>query len=122
MCVHAHSYLTLCDPMDCSPPVSSVMEFSWCKKWQPAPVFLPGKLHGERNLEGKNTAVGCHFLLQRIFLTQGLNMGLLLCQGNSLPLSHLGSPPLGYLLSTLLPKKLHSVSYLYLLSLFAVVE
>ena len=22
---------------------------------------------------GKNTGVGCHFLLQRIFLTQGLN-------------------------------------------------
>ena len=23
---------------------------------------------------GKNTGVGCHFLLQRIFLTQGLNI------------------------------------------------
>ena len=27
---------------------------------------------------GKNTGVGCHFLLQRIFLTQGLNPSLLL--------------------------------------------
>ena len=26
----------------------------------------------------KNTGVGCHFLLQEIFLTQGLNSGLLL--------------------------------------------
>ena len=26
---------------------------------------------------GKNTGVGCHFLLQGIFLTQGLNPGLL---------------------------------------------
>ena len=26
---------------------------------------------------GKNTGVGCHFLLQEIFLTQGLNLGLL---------------------------------------------
>ena len=26
---------------------------------------------------GKNTGVGCHFLLQGIFPTQGLNLGLL---------------------------------------------
>ena len=29
---------------------------------------------------GKNTGVGCHFLLQGIFLTQGLNPGLLHCR------------------------------------------
>ena len=29
---------------------------------------------------GKNTGVDCHFLLQRIFLTQGLNQGLLNCR------------------------------------------
>ena len=23
----------------------------WSRKWQPAPVFLPGKLHGQRSLE-----------------------------------------------------------------------
>ena len=28
---------------------------------------------------GKNTEVGCHFLLQRIFLTQGSNQHLLHC-------------------------------------------
>ena len=43
-----------CDPMDCSPPGSSV--------------------HGI--LQAKNTVVGCHFLLQGIFPTQGLNPGL----------------------------------------------
>ena len=49
---------TLCDPMDCSPPGSSV--------------------HG--GSPGKNTGVGCHFLLQGIFLTQGSNPHLcLLC-------------------------------------------
>ena len=41
---------------------------------------------------GKNTGVGCHFLLQGIFLTQGLNPCLLHWQADSLPLSHLGSP------------------------------
>ena len=42
---------------------------------------------------GKNIGVGCHLLLQGIFLTWGLNSCLLLgWQADSLPLSHLGSP------------------------------
>ena len=40
----------------------------------------------------KNAWVGCHFLLQGIFLTQGLNLCPLHWQVDSLPLSHLGSP------------------------------
>ena len=47
------SCLTLYDPMDCSPPGSSV--------------------HG---ISGKNTVVGHLSLLQGIFPTQGLNLGL----------------------------------------------
>ena len=34
--------------------------------------------------------MGCHFLLQRIFLTQGSNLHLLRWQADSLPPSHLG--------------------------------
>ena len=34
-------------------------------------------LQAPRNFPGKNTRVGCHFLLQGIFLTQGLNLCLL---------------------------------------------
>ena len=44
---------------------------------------------------GKNTGMGCLFLLQGIFPTQVKNLSLLqllLCQADSLPLSHLGSP------------------------------
>ena len=41
---------------------------------------------------GKNTGVGCHFLLQGIFQTQGSNPCLLHWQVNSFPLSHHGSP------------------------------
>ena len=37
---------------------------------------------------GKNTGVGCHFLLQGIFLIQGLNPRLLHWQVDSLPRSH----------------------------------
>ena len=43
---------------------------------------------------GKHTRVCCYFLLQGIFLTQGSNPCLLHWQADSLPLSHLGSPPL----------------------------
>ena len=41
---------------------------------------------------GKNTGVGCHFLLQEIFLTQGLNPGLLHCRQTLYCLSLQGSP------------------------------
>ena len=40
---------------------------------------------------GKNTGVGCHFLLQGIFLTQGLNPHLLHCKRILNPLNHWGS-------------------------------
>ena len=39
------------------------------------------------NYPGVITGVGCHFLLQGIFLTQGSNPGLLLWQAASLPLT-----------------------------------
>ena len=41
---------------------------------------------------GKNTGVGCHFLLQGIFLTQESNPGLLHCRWILYHLSHQGSP------------------------------
>ena len=57
---------TLCDPMDCSSPGSCL--------W---------------NSPGKNTGVGCHFLLQGIFWNQGSNSGLLHCRWILYHLSHL---------------------------------
>ena len=41
---------------------------------QPARLFCPW------DSPGKNTGVGCHFLLQRIFLTQELNVDILHCR------------------------------------------
>ena len=41
---------------------------------------------------GKSTGVGCHCLLQRIFLTQGSNPGLPHCRQTLYHLSHQGSP------------------------------
>ena len=53
---------------------------------QPTRLFRPW------NFPGKNTGLGCHFLLQGIFLTQELNPGLPHCRQMLYRLSHLGSP------------------------------
>ena len=45
-----------------------------CNPMQPTRLLCP------RDSPGKNTGVGSHFLLQGIFLTQGLNLGLLHCR------------------------------------------
>ena len=67
MCVCAlmlsHSAVFLCDPVDCSPPGSSV--------------------HGI--FPGKHIGVRCHSLLQGIFLTQRSNLSLLHCRQILLP-------------------------------------
>ena len=70
LCLVAQLCLTLCDPMACSLPGSSV--------------------HGDS--PGKNTGVGCHALLQGIFPTQGLNPGLPHCRQILYWLNHQGSP------------------------------
>ena len=61
--------LAVCDPMDCRLPGSSVHE-----------IF-----------PGKNIGVDCHFFLQGIFPTQGLNQDLLHCRQILYWLSHQGS-------------------------------
>ena len=66
----AHSCPTLCDPMDCSPPGSS----------------------GHGDSPGKNTGLGCHFLIQGIFPIQGSNLVFLHCRQILYRLSHQGSP------------------------------
>ena len=67
------------------------------KKWshsvmsnslQPHGLFT--KLLRPRNFPGKNTRVDCHFFLQGIFPTQGLNLGLLHCRHTLYLLSHHG--------------------------------
>ena len=60
--------------------------FLWPHGVEPARRLCPW------NFPGKNTVVGCHFLLQGIFPTQGLNPCLPRWRGDSLLLSHWGSP------------------------------
>ena len=52
----------------------------------------PTRLLCPWDFPGKNTGVGCQFLLQGIFPTQGSNSSLLNWQAGSLPLSHQGNP------------------------------
>ena len=74
MCARSlQSCPTLCDPMDCSLPGSSV----------------------HRDSPGKNTGVGCYALLQKIFPTQGSNpclLCLLHWKVDTLPLTPPGKP------------------------------
>ena len=51
----------------------------------------PTRLLSPRNVPGKSTGVGCHFFLQGIFPTQGLNLGLSHCRQTLYRLSHQGS-------------------------------
>ena len=48
----------------------------------------PARLLCPREFLGKDTGMGCHYLLQGIFPTQGSNLRLLHWQVDSLPLSH----------------------------------
>ena len=70
LCLVTQSCPTVCNPIDCNLPGSS--------------------LHGDS--PGKNTGVGCHALLQAIFPTQGSNPGLPYCRQSLYHLSHQGSP------------------------------
>ena len=51
----------------------------------------PTRLRHPWDFPGKNTGVGCRFLLQGIFPTQGSNPGLLHCRQMLYHLSHQGS-------------------------------
>ena len=56
-----------------------------------APGLQPAKLLCPWDSQGRNTRVGCHCLVQGIFLTQGSKPCLLHGQTDSLPLGHLRS-------------------------------
>ena len=58
---------------------------------------------------GKSSGVGCHFLLQGIFSTQGSNPGLLHCRQILYHLSHRGSPLVKLLLLLLLLSRISRV-------------
>ena len=81
VCAMQHVNLSsLCAILSCS-----IVDSLQLLDWSP-----PGSIHGDS--PGKNTGVGCHALLQRIFPTQGSNPGLPHCRHVVYHLSHQGSP------------------------------
>ena len=100
LCFVTQLYLTLCDPMDCSPPGFSVHEDS----------------------AGQNTDVGSLSLLQGIFPTQGSNTGLPRCRQILYHLNHQASP-IFQLLTHLLGQvicTLNLVSFIYKIGLVVI--
>ena len=96
LCLVIQSCLTLCNPMVCSPPSSSVHWILQARilQWvaipsskgssQPrieprSPALQVDSLPSEPPGNPKNSGVGSLSLLQGIFLTQELNRGLLHC-------------------------------------------
>ena len=118
MCSVAQLYPTLCDPMECSPPGSSVRGdspgkntgvdchalLSFWSAWDQisfvshfscvrfCATLWTARLLCPWDSPGTNTGVGCHFLFQGIVRTQGLNPGVLNCRRVLYHLSHQGSP------------------------------
>ena len=70
MCVRAQSYLTLCDPMDCSPPGCSIHGIVQTRILEPVAIFSSRGSSQPRDQSPR----------------------LLHWQKDSLPVSHLGSP------------------------------
>ena len=112
---------TLCDPLDYSPPVSSVHRIlqARMREWvvmpfsrgsspprdrTVSPVAPAGQADPQShrsqalpsilNVKAKSLSprVGCHFLVQEVFPTQGPNPGLPHCRQTLYRLSHQGSP------------------------------
>ena len=99
---------TLCDPMDCRPPGSSVhgilqarilewVTMLFSRRSSPArdqtrpPTLQANSLPAEPQGKPKNTGVGSLSLLQQIFLTQESDRGLLHCRWIPYQLSYQGS-------------------------------
>ena len=112
LCLVTQSRLTLCDPRGLEPArLLCPWEFSRQGYWVGLPSSLPGdflipgikprsptlqvdSLWTEPPGKPKITGVGCHFLLQGIFVTQESNCGLLYCRMILYQMSYQGSPKL----------------------------
>ena len=82
----ATCYHDLCNIISCCLVTLSCPTLLQPHALQPTRLFCPW------DFQGKNTGVGCHFLLQGTFPTQGSNLHLLHWQADSLSLSYQESP------------------------------
>ena len=94
LCIHLCIYLSSIHPCVCIPIHTRGYIFSFSHSVMSDSLqphgLQPTRLLCSWNSPGKNTGVDSHSLLQRIFLTQGLNPGLLHCRWILYHLSHQG--------------------------------
>ena len=103
---HIYIYIYICIYMVYI-SISCTIKTIWKCKWSHSvvsdsidcslPLTVAYRLLHPWDFPGKSTRVGCHFLLQGIFPTQGSNLGLPPCRQMLYPLSHQGSPIFNYL-------------------------
>ena len=82
----------------CQAPLSMGFSRHPAVEWVAIPSFMESSVHGILQAFSKacNSGVGCHSLLQGIFLTQGSNLGLLNCRQILYCLNYQGSSIIGY--------------------------
>ena len=80
-CIHTHTHLCCC-----------LVTKSCLTLLRPHGLYSPLGSFCPWDFPGKNNGVGCHFVLQGSFLTQGSNPNLLHWQVGSLPLAPSGKP------------------------------
>ena len=90
--IYKHTYIYLHNNIN----VMTIYVLKWCSSVMSDSLWphglQPTRLLHPWNFPGKSIRVGCHFLLQGIFLTQGSNPGLPRCRQTLYHLSHQGSP------------------------------
>ena len=90
-CITKHLHFLTCIRLKDFAVVFKWLSPAWLVLWPHG--LRPSRLLYPWDFPVKDTGVGCHFLLQGIFLAQGSSPCLLHWQMDSLPLSHQGSPP-----------------------------
>ena len=93
ICGGKYNLKNTCNPMFIAAVFIKAKTWKWKWKWSRSVVsdslwphgLQPVRLLCPWDFPGKNTGMGCHFLLQGIFPTQGLNLGLPHCRQMLLP-------------------------------------
>ena len=94
----------LANPLRSQIMIETVLATHSCPTLCDSHGLQPTRLLCSWDSPGKNAGDGCHSLLQGIFLTQGLNPGLLHCRRDSLPSDPPGKPDSNTYIALIYPR------------------